>query len=116
MREAAALTAALYVMGYLLIRAWRRRRPGRVVVLCPLGEGGVPPEIVERLTPPTPVAELEPFLPAEFTVAYLTDAPGISLATMKDESSLEATIGSLVRHTIFVPRRDHWQTVLDQGN
>ncbi len=116
MKEAAAVAAALYVIGNLLARAWRRRKPGRVVVLCPLGEGGVPPELLERLTPRAPVAVLEPFLPAEFTVAYLTDAPGISLATVTDESSLEATIGSLIRHPIFVPGRDHWQTVLAQRN
>ena len=64
------------------------------------------------MTPGAPVDGLEAFLPAEFTVAYLTDAPGISLATVTDESSLEATLGRWIRHPVFVPARDYWRTVL----
>lgn len=110
--RAAALMAAIYVVGYLLAQAWRRRKPGRVTVLCPLRGEEVPPEIVERLGAPTPVGDLEPLLRAEFTVAYLTDAPGIALAAITDESSLEETIGPLLRPPIFVPGRSRWQALL----
>ncbi len=114
MSEAAVLTAGLYVIGYLVAQAWRQRQPGRVVVLCPQREGGVPAELLERPTPRPAVERLEPFLPAEFTVAYRSDVPGISLATVTDEASLEATLGPWIRDPIFVPGRDHWRTVLAQ--
>ena len=115
MREAAALAAALYVVAYLLASARRRRKPGRVVVLAPLRAEAVPQEIVERLGAPSPVGDLEPFLRAEFTLAFQTDAPGISLAAIADESSLEETIGPLLRDPIFVPARDYWQALLARG-
>lgn len=113
MTQAAALAAALYVAGYVLAQAWRRRQPGHVVVLCPL-RGEAPPEVVERLGSPTPIGDLEPFLRAEFTVAYLTDRPGISLATVKDESSLDEAIGPFIRRPIFVPGRDRWEALLSR--
>lgn len=112
MRSAAALAASLYVVSYLLAQAWRRRAPGRVVVICPLRDAGVPPEIVERLGPPAPAGDLEPFLLAEFTIAFLTDAPGISLATITDESSLEEKIGPYIRGANFAPSRDRWRAFL----
>lgn len=107
MREATALVALLYVLAYLLVQAWRRRLPAQVIVLCPLRSGTVPQEILERFPPPTRVAEWYPLARAEFTIGYLTDAPGISLASVTDEASLDKKLGSHVRHPIFGPTRDH---------
>jgi hypothetical protein len=111
-REEVALAAALYVVAYVLAQARRRRRPGRVVVLAPLRAAAVPQEIVERLGAPSPESDLAPFLRAEFTVAFQSDAPGISLGAITDESSLEKAIGPFLRRPIFVPGRDHWQALL----
>ena len=46
MKEAAALLAALYVGGYLLLQARQRRSRGRLVVICPLRSAALPEEIV----------------------------------------------------------------------
>jgi len=111
MREA-ALAAAFYVAAYLSAQAWRRRRPGRVTVVCPLRGAEVPPEIVERLRAPVPVEDLAPLLRAELTLAYFTDAPGIALAAITDEASLERAIGRFLRPLIFVPGRPRWRDLV----
>jgi hypothetical protein len=108
----AAVLAAIYVVAYLSVQAWRRRSPGRVTVLCPLRGAEVPAEIVERLGAPSAVHELAPLLRAEFTLAYVTEAPGIALASITDESSLESGIGRFLHPAIFVPGRSRWLALL----
>jgi hypothetical protein len=111
-REAVGLAAAVYVVGFLLAQRWRRRDPGRVVVLCPLREAELPTEIAERLGAPRSVGDLGPFLPADLTIGYLTDAPGISLASITDEPSLRAAIGPYARDPLFAPGPDRWRALL----
>lgn len=108
MRETAVLMAVLYVLVYLLAQAWGRRSPARVVVICPLRGGAVPQEILERLDAPTRVSDLDHFACAEFTIGYLSEAPGISLASVNDEASLDEKIGPYLYHAIFAPNRDWW--------
>ena len=116
MRWVPALAAAFYVAAYLLAQAWRRRTPGRVVVICPLRETGVvPPEIVERLGTPAPAGDPDSVGRVEFTIAFLTEAPGISLAAVTDESSLEERIGPYVRGGAFTPALDWWRGLLGRG-
>ena len=112
MREAVALLAVLYVLAYLLARAWGRRSPPRVVVICPLRSATVPQEILERLGAPTRVAVPASFADAEFTIAYLTDAPGISVASVTDERSLDERMGPYLRRPIFAPRREDYLACL----
>ncbi len=111
MRLAAGL-AALYVAAFLLAQAWRRRTPGGVVVLCPLRGAEVPPEIVERLGTPVTVSDLEAVQRAEFTIAFLTDAPGISVAAVTGASALEEKVGPGIRRGNFVPGKGGWGDAL----
>ncbi len=73
MKEATALLAALYVVGYLLAQTQRRRAHGRLVVLCPLRSAAVPEEIVERLGSPAPITDVGPFLDAELMISHAFD-------------------------------------------
>lgn len=106
MREALALAALIYAVTYLLAETWARRRPARIVVMCPLRSETVPQEILERLGRPTRVAQLDGFSRAEFTIGYLTDAPGIAVATITDEASLDERLGPYLRRVTFAPDRD----------
>lgn len=106
MREAAALVAAVYVVGFLVARAWARRSRPRLTVICPLRSGAAPADIVDRLGEPTPAGGLDRFLPADFTIAYVTEAPGISLASIEDETALDARLGPYLSPPIFAPQRE----------
>jgi len=106
-REAVALGALVYVLAYVLAQAWSRRSPARVVVICPLRSATMPEEILERFGSPSAVHDPDRFARAEFTIAYLTDAPGISLASVTDEASLDDKLGPYLRRPIFGPEREH---------
>ena len=108
MRETVALVALLYVLVYVLWQIWCRRSPVRVVVICPLRSASVPQEIMERLGTPTAVKDPERLVRAEFTIGYLTDAPGISVATIDDEASLGEKLGRYLRSGIFAGEREQW--------
>jgi hypothetical protein len=111
-----ALAAAAYVAAFAVAEAWRRRRPGRVLVVCPLREAdAVPEEIVERLGTPAPAAALGALPRADFTIAYLTDPPGIALARAKDAASLDAMVGPYVRGGAFAPAAHWWHEQLGRG-
>jgi hypothetical protein len=105
-REAAALVAGAYIVCFLLARAWAGRRRGHLTVVCPLRSGAAPVDIVDRLGEPVPAGGLDRFLPADFTIAYATDAPGISLATIEDETALDRKLGPYVSPPIFAPSRE----------
>jgi hypothetical protein len=107
MTKAAGLVALLYVLGYLLAQAWSRRSPARVVVICPLQSVTIPEEILERFGPPAAVEDLARFTSAEFTIGYLTEAPGIAVASVTDEASLDEKLGPYVRGAVFGPERAH---------
>jgi hypothetical protein len=106
-REAAAFAAILYVLVYVLAQAWSRRSPARVVVICPLRSPTVPQEILERFGPPSSVEDLDRFARAEFTIGYLTSAPGIAVASVTDEGSLDEKLGPILRNAVFAPEREH---------
>jgi hypothetical protein len=111
-----ALAAAAYVAAYAAAEAWRRRTPGRVLLICPLREAqAVPQEIVELLGAPLPARGLEALPRADVTIAFLTDAPGIALARATDESSLDAMIGPYVRGGAFTPALDWWREQVGRG-
>jgi len=104
-RESAALAALLYVLAYLLVHAWGRRSPAQITAICPLRSASLPEEIQERLGPPAKVPDGERFARAEFTIGYLTDAPGIAVALLTDEASLDEALGPYMRQPIFIPDR-----------
>lgn len=108
MRETVAVVALLYVLGYLLWQIWCRRSPARVVVICALRSASVPEEIIERFGTPTVAKDPERLVHAEFTIGYLTDAPGISVATISDEASLDERLGPYLRSGIFAGEREQW--------
>lgn len=114
MRGAVALGAALYMLAYLLAQARARRRPPRVVVMCPLRSGAVPQEILDRFGTPTRIDAPQGVTEAEFAIGYLTDAPGISLGSVTDEASLDEKLGSYLRRGVFV-ERDHCLACLRDG-
>jgi len=105
-REAAALGAAVYVVGFLLAQAWARRSRPHLTVICPLRSGAAPPEIVDRLGAPVPAGGLDRFLTADFTVAYASEARGISLASIEDEAALDLRLGRYLNPPIFAPARE----------
>jgi hypothetical protein len=111
-REAAALAAIVYVLAFLLAQVWCRRSPARVVAICPLRSATVPEEILERFGPSSPVADLGSFTQVEFTIGYLTDAPGIAVAAVSDEASLDEKLGPYVRDAVFAPEREHCMACL----
>ena len=77
MKEAAALLAALYVVGYLLVQARQRRGRARLVVICPLRSAAVPVEIRERLGLPAPAGDPARYLEAELTISHAFDAASL---------------------------------------
>jgi hypothetical protein len=115
MSPALTLAAAAYVAIFLLAEAWRRRRRGHVLVICPLREADVvPEEIVERLGAPA-AGDLEARPRADFTISFLSDAPGIALGRVTDAASLEAMIGRYVRDGMFTPAAAWWHEQLGRG-
>ena len=106
MREALVLAAIIYVLAYILVHAWSRRSPARVVVTCPLRSAAVPEEILERFGPPAAIEDQARFTSAEFTIGYLTEAPGIAVASVTDEASLDEKLGPYVRSAVFGPERE----------
>jgi hypothetical protein len=112
MREAVALAAIAYVLAYLLAQAWSRRSPARVVVICPLRSATAPEEILERFGAPMAVDDPDRFTQAEFTIGYLTDAPGIAVASVTDEASLDEKLGPYLHNPAFGPEREHCVTYL----
>jgi hypothetical protein len=109
------LLAAVYVVAYVALDAWRRRAPGRVAVICPLREAAVPEELLERLGRALPLDDVTPFERVEFTVAFRSEAPGIALAAVADAASLEAVLGPYLRGGAFTPAYDWWLGLLGQG-
>lgn len=116
MSSVLTLAGVAYVAAYVLVEAWRLRVPGRVVVICPLREAQlVPPELVERLGTPAPAEDRYSPPRADFTIAYLTGAPGIALARASDTSSLDAMIGPLARGGVFMPSVEWWHEQVGKG-
>ena len=115
MRESVALAALLYVLAYLLAHLWGRRSPAQITVICPLRSGSLPEEILERLDPPAKVGDRECFARADFTIGYLTDAPGIAVALLTDEASLDEALGPYMRQPIFIPDRAQCLRYLSDG-
>jgi hypothetical protein len=106
MRETVALVAVLYVLVYLLARARSRRAVPSIVVLCPLRSETAPEEILDRFGAPTRIGEPDRLAGGALTVGFATAGPGISLVSITDEASLDATLGRYLRRPVFGPTRD----------
>lgn len=111
MMEIAALLAGIYILAYLLFR----RRPARIVIICPLHLEEVPEELVSRLgTSLKCVEDVEDLVEGDFRIGYLHDGPGIAIAEIATESMLEDRLGPYLESKGSLLGRRAWLRYLSR--
>lgn len=108
MKGAIALVAGVYVIGYGLWQKRLRKDCRRVVAICNLRGEVLPEEIIERLGPPVRIEQIEPFTKADFQVSYFSEAPGVAVASIRNEVDLEMRLGRVVGWGPFVSGPRNW--------